>query len=1328
MSLPHGQPDPAPLSRPDPQPAPARVPHPPRRFRVWRFLIPLLFVCLAGWTGAALILPPTLVRSALQTWLSEALNAPVTVENITLHPLTLRATLNGVRLPAHNGESLLSIREIELVPGVRLYRPPGAGDSKIAPDWRFPRPQVVISLRVTEPELDIAYLGDGVFSFSDLIRSETETPEAEAASRPHGPAHADVAPPLFLLSDLKIMDGTLILRDKPLGSFHVLSDISFDVPFLVPTPRERIGQGGQGGEEAPEDEEAEDLPVLAAPTLSARLDGTPIQAGGSIRPVGDTLRTTFEIRAGRLELTRFADYLSRFTPLKLTSGVAEPALTFVISQPRRGNVEVMLSGRVRLEDMAIAAPSGETAARLKRADIALGGFTLSERRVALESVELDGLELTIRRDRKGRIDWQEWFADLADSPAQSPDTIPDAGRNDGPGSSAGSGKGSGKDGAPSPEPLSRPAPAFVVEGADLVLRDASFVWEDAAFSGSGRIGITGVDGRIAEYSTRPGARTAMRLSFGIDNEGVLALEGEGTINPPTLRASLLARDFSLAVLRPALGGTSLSDMNGRLDFQGNVEMKDSGAGMAPAWRAEAGEAALRAFSFGRSAGKNPALSVDACRFRGLSLNTAARTFSLDALKLAAPHARLLLGTDGPRLALPASGGSGKTTTGAVPDLAAEARRWRVRVGSLAAEKGRLFRVSAAGAAKATPLVSDFSLSAAPLTLDPAQTIAFTLHTRGTRDDTLDVSGNVRPAPLKLDARIRATGLALDTLDGFVRPWTDATLAGRADGDIRLALEARADVGNKPSRTDESGRNGRGPDVRVDGDLTLRDVVVNDGATNRRLLRFRRFSATGLRYATSGAGTPGSGKPVLEAAELVLDRPNLPLIVDRNGRLALLAALRKKPAASAAPKTPHAREGRTEADWFSGLNVAKAVVRDGRLLLSDQRFAPPVTVAVQGLEVAASGLSAQAGTSARLSLGAQLDGSPVRLTGAFNVLVSPPTADLTLTADNVDLSRYSAYARKYMGCPIEQGRLNLKSVIRTSRRDFSADSEIVLRQLVLGPRDPASGAPNYSAGLALLSDFNGDIRLNVPLKGSLDNISLQTGGIVGKALAGLFTKVLTSPVSLLGGLFSLFGEDDPQLRFISFAPGAATLSRASRARVDATAEVLRLHPKEKARLVGLYEPESDAAGLRRMGLLRRLRELKLAGLPAGERAAGPSASRQGTPGPETNASAAKERDDLRIDPREYEELLFRAFKAARAKSGASGPIRRERPDVMERELEALTPVGREQLEELARARAAAVRARLLEIDPTLSARVGLAADRNGRPLVRAGAARVELELR
>lgn len=1187
----------------------------------------------------------------MQAWLSDALNAPVSVETITLHPLTLRATLSGVRLPTRSGDPLLSIQAIELVPGLRLRRPRHAGDNTGAWWSRVAalRPQVVVSLRLTRPELDIAYLGDGVFSFSDLLPPESAGSGGpagpDATDQPRGPERDD-APPLFLLSDFRIEDGTLILRDQGLGSRHVLSEIRFDVPFLIP----------DSPDDPAEQEDGEDPPRLAAPTLSARLDGTPVRAAGSIQPVGDTLRTSFDIRAGRLELSSFADALSRVTPLKAVSGVVEPALTIVVSQPRQGDVDVTLSGRVSLEDVTLAAPSGARAGRLKHGRINLGGFTLNERRVFLRGVELDGLELTIKRDKRGRVDWRDWLF----GPAET--------------------KGEGEKGEQAPA-----APPLVVEGADLVLRNARFVWEDAALSGAGRISVTGVDGRIAEYSTRAGARTAMRLSFGIDDEGVLALEGEGTINPPTLQASLLARDFAVAGLRPLLGDAPLSDVSGRLDFEGRFEVTDD-----KGVRVRAENASLRAFSLGRNTGKNAALTADACLARGLTLDTAARVASLDALRITAPSIPIAIGPDGPGLALPT--GSGKRAGGP---------RWQARVGALAVEKGRVFRVAAPGAARgarAELLIADFALSARELTLDPARTVAFTLKTRGTRNDLLDISGSVRPRPLKLDARIQASGLALDTLGVFLRPWTDATLAGRAEGDIRLAVEDRRPAPAAGGAGNEVWAGLSGSDVRVAGDLTLRDVSIADSTAKKHLLRFRRLSAGGLRYAARGQGTAA---PVLEAEEIVLDRLNLPLIVDRAGRLALLASLR-----ATGPKSAGAEAGntaRTSRNLLSGLRVTKAVVRGARLLLSDQRVTPPVTVSVHGLDAEISGLSAQPGTSARLSLSAQLDGAPVRLSGAFNALVSPPTADLTLTADDVDLSRYSAYARTCIGYPVEQGRLNLNSAIKTSRRNFSADNEIVLRQLVLGPKE--AGAPGYPvlAGLSLLSDFNGDIRLKIPLRGSLDTVSLQTGGIVGKALAGLFAKVLTSPVSLLGGLFSFLGEDDPELHFIPFAPGSAVLSPAARRRTDKAAELLRPRPKVRVRLVGLYEPESDTAGLKHAGMEQRLREL-----------------RQASPQDGKNAPAP------RMTPEEYEERLFLAFQEARA--GKGKPIRREHPDVMERELEALIPVGRADLENLAIARAAAVRARLLEIDPALASRVTLSTERNGRPLVRTGAARVEMELR
>ena len=100
-----------------------------------------------------------------------------------------------------------------------------------------------------------------------------------------------------------------------------------------------------------------------------------------------------------------------------------------------------------------------------------------------------------------------------------------------------------------PENISPETP-FVVEGADLILRNSDFTWVDASLADTQQIEITGVDGRIAEYSTRPGARTAMRLSFGISTEGVLAVDGEGTLTPPSLNGWTTCRSSCSA---PCLG-------------------------------------------------------------------------------------------------------------------------------------------------------------------------------------------------------------------------------------------------------------------------------------------------------------------------------------------------------------------------------------------------------------------------------------------------------------------------------------------------------------------------------------------------------------------------------------------------------------------------------------------------------------------------------------------------------------------------------------------------------------------------------------------------------
>ncbi|MFQ9489963.1 MAG: DUF748 domain-containing protein [Bilophila wadsworthia] len=537
-----------------------------RSAKGWRACLFGIGLLCALWTALAVSLPPTVLRGVVESQLSEAVNAPVTIESLSVNPFTLGIAVRGVRVPylEETGTpdgALLTIERLDIRPRLRLF-------ADAAP--------IQAALRVYNPVLDITYLGNGLFSFSKLLPA---------------PSGADTAPdaPLFALSDLDLKGGTILLRDGPVGMVHTVSDVNFHVPLL----------------------RSADLPF--APTLSALVNGTRIDVEGRTEPDAETLRTTFAIHTAPLHMEHFKRYLSDFTPLNLNSGTVALDMLFTLSQPHLGRVESSLSGTVKVEDAEIATPEGTIVGRLRRGQAALKDFTLSERRIRLDEMELDGLYLRVGRDKAGRIDWVDWL--------------------------------SGTDA--NPENLSPETP-FVVEGADLILRNLDFTWVDASLADTQQIEITGVDGRIAEYSTRPGARTAMRLSFGISTEGVLAVDGEGTLTPPSLNASLWVDDLPLIVLRPLLGETPLNDILGRIAIKGGVRFGSDGkTPQTPAAPASAtslavtgAEASVSALSFGRGnslsaadrkAGKDagsPAVRIRALTFNGLHFDTQARSASV----------------------------------------------------------------------------------------------------------------------------------------------------------------------------------------------------------------------------------------------------------------------------------------------------------------------------------------------------------------------------------------------------------------------------------------------------------------------------------------------------------------------------------------------------------------------------------------------------------------------------------------------------------------------------------------------------------------------------
>lgn len=1182
-----------------------------RSAKGWRAcLVGIGFLC-ALWTALAVSLPPSVLRGVVESRLSEAVNAPVTIESLSVNPFTLGIAVRGIRVPyleevGTPDGALLTIERLDIRPRLRLF-------ADAAP--------IQAALRVHNPVLDITYLGNGLFSFSKLLPA---------------PDGADAGPdaPLFAVSDLDLEGGTILLRDGPVGMLHMVSDVSFHVPLL----------------------HSADLPF--APTLSALVNGTRINVEGRTEPDAGTLRTTFAIRTAPLHMEHFKRYLSDFTPLTLNSGTVALDMRFTLSQPHLGKVESSLSGTVKIEDAEIAAPEGSIVGRLRKGQASLNDFTLSERRIRLDGMELDGLYLRVSRDKAGRIDWADWLG--------------------------------GTDA--NPENLSPETP-FIVEGADLILRNSDFTWVDASLADTQQIEITGVDGRIAEYSTRPGARTAMRLSFGISTEGVLAVDGEGTLNPPSLNASLWVDDLPLMVLRPLLGETPLNDILGRIAIKGGVRFGPDGKapgapGSGTSLAVTDAEASVSALSFGRGsslsaadrkAGKDagsPAVRVRALTFNGLHFDTQARSASVKALSVEAPEVRVA-SSGGIGLAVPGTKKpAGKTApaaktrlpegmfTAALPDAAKTfLSDWKLKADGFRIAGGKLEHVAAG---KAEKLISSLDLETGPLSGDLTNTISLTLRARGASSGSLNLKGTLRPVPLRFSSGMDAADLPLEWFDTPLRASTNLSPSGRLSANLDAAI------------TEEKGK---GLDILASGSLTVRDLRLKDARTEKVYALLRRLSADTFRFSSASSS--------FEAKAVLLDLLRMDVALNADKTLDILDCIPKQ----TAPKPSPFR-----------FSVASLKLQDAALLFRDQAHGS--ISAVQDINAAVNGLSSSGGLP-DIVLTGQLGGAPITLSGSCNPFSTPPAAKLSFTAKGVDLARYSAYTRAYLGHPVVQGRLDLESAFTTSGWTFSLDNHIRLEKPVLGPKDTRPGAPDYpvSLGFALLEDLRGNIALDLPISGRLDDAALQVGGLVGKALGGLFTKVVTSPFALLGGIIGLMTPDDPALQVIAFPPGDTRINPAAQERLKRIAKALEEHPRVKIELVGMYEPASDTRGLKRLRVIRKVQARHHAALPTKQRAANPAGT-------------------IKLSPGEYERFLLCVYKDSPAGRKAAGG---EEPDIMEQKLQALENVTQADLEALARSRAEEVRAFLLKHGPGLGKRVGIAS-KGGLPDVRRGTAQVEIQLR
>lgn len=391
-----------------------------------------------------------------------------------------------------------------------------------------------------------------------------------------------------------------------------------------------------------------------------------------------------------------------------------------------------------------------------------------------------------------------------------------------------------------------------------------------------------------------------------------------------------------------------------------------------------------------------------------------------------------------------------------------------------------------------------------------------------------------------------------------------------------------------------------------------------------------------------------------------------------------------------------------------VSIGLVTVKDGYLDFADNTFRPAFATGIQKLEGTIRGLTSAETEGAEVKLDGQVDAyAPASIYGRVDPLRQQGKSDLTLKFQHIDLTSFTPYSGRFAGYRIQKGRLSLDLNYKIDGRHLIGENKVLIEQLQLGERVESEEATKLPVrfAIALLKDRQGNIDLDVPVEGDMDDPKFKIGRIILDILLKLITKAVMSPFALLG---AMFGGDTSDHLDVPFAVGSADLPVAQRERLDQLAKGLVEKPALKLEVENRIDVTADS-----MALVRERLNGRLLGAREAER-------KRGAP-PDTSQVIAPA-DYARLLSKVYAEAFGSAPKpikpSGKPKNAAADSVaiaaEARRVHEMEQRLLASLPVESAQVQLLGRQRAERIREAVVVAGPVEPERIYIVAAEGGAP--------------
>ena len=323
---------------------------------------------VAIWAGSALALyailgflvAPPIVRSQLETRLTELLGRKVSVERVRINPFALSASVLGFSVKEKDGDAnLLAFDELYV-------------NFTLSSLFRFA--PVIEEVSLVKPSVRVARNEDKSYSFQDIVDRFSGGPPS-----PPGPT------PRFAVFNISLTDGAIEFDDRPDNRVHVVSDLQIGVPFISSLPSQ--------------------IDINVQPHLKAKVGGTPIELLGETKPFEDTRQTKLRIDIDELPLAKYFDYIPVPLRFRVEGGTLTTRLELSLSTKSERLNTLTLAGQAGLKNFAMERTDGAPLLAVGAASVDIGTLDLINRRAEIKSVRIDSPKVDVMIRQKEGVNW-----------------------------------------------------------------------------------------------------------------------------------------------------------------------------------------------------------------------------------------------------------------------------------------------------------------------------------------------------------------------------------------------------------------------------------------------------------------------------------------------------------------------------------------------------------------------------------------------------------------------------------------------------------------------------------------------------------------------------------------------------------------------------------------------------------------------------------------------------------------------------------------------------------------------------------------------------------